>query len=427
MSCPYLAFSDKNGKIYSHPFLRMAASSSGENFLPEKNQLISMPRGSSVFFLPHRFPVGFNPSARSFETLKEFNGHAVYALAAVLPPAYLRLSHPAYVVKKFKALPLWAYTACGFYKGSFYVTARRVDSRIHQSPHLYKAALVKKAIENYLKHYPANRLYRHLSHCALNYNCLNAKNLFLERWEAGIPASSVCNARCIGCISYQSTACEASHQRINFIPTREEIVEAARNFLLKAHNGIVSFGQGCEGEPLLLAKTISSAIAEVRSKVACGTIHMNTNASLPAGITLLCKAGVDSFRVSLNSANEKLYKRYFSPRGYSFSDVISSIAIAKKYNKFVSLNLLVFPGISDSSAEIKALFAFIRNTGIDMIQWRNLHIDPEYYIRRLRFKNFFPQGMSFLLEAVAQEFPHIKMGYFNLPKEKFKSFQNLIK
>lgn len=249
----------------------------------------------------------------------------------------------------------------------------------------------------------------------------------MNRWEAGIPTSPVCNARCLGCLSYQTSDCRASHQRIRFAPTSQEIAEVMRNHLSLAPHSIVSFGQGCEGEPLLRAETIAAAIAHVRRTVHKGTIHMNTNASNPSGVKLLCEAGIDSFRVSINSTNEKLYNRYFAPQGYAFSDVLESIRIAKKYNKFVSFNLLVFPGVTDSDAEIEALCAYIKNTGIDMVQWRNLNIDPEYYCDHMHFDSSKPKGVAHLIKTVARRFPHLKMGYFNLPKEKFKSFNNLIK
>jgi pyruvate-formate lyase-activating enzyme len=186
-----------------------------------------------------------------------------------------------------------------------------------------------------------------------------------------------------------------------------------------ARQAIVSFGQGCEGEPLLEAKLIADSIYKVRAEVSCGTINMNTNASLPQKIKLLCQAGIDSFRVSLNSPQEKFYNLYFKPKGYKFKDVLKSIDIAKKYRKFVSLNLFVFPGFSDSRGQIKSLIKLVRNKEIDMIQWRNLNIDPDYYSQVIGSKSLKPQGILSLLAAIKSEFPGLKTGYFNLPKEDF--------
>ncbi|MDP2923417.1 MAG: radical SAM protein [Candidatus Omnitrophota bacterium] len=426
MRLPFLIFSDKSGKIYSHPFLMMAGTSLNNFSIPKENELLKLPRGSSLFYLPHRIPIGFNPDTKSFEPLFEFKGKKVFSVGAFLIPAYLRLYNPAYSIKQKTTLPLWAYSACGFYRGNFYVAGLRVDSRVRQSPRFYDNSLVRHKVKEFSRLYPQNRLYAHLANCALNYNCLAAKNLFLERWEAPLPTSRFCNARCIGCLSHQESDCLSSHQRINFRPTPEEIVQVILHHFQNAKEAITSFGQGCEGEPLLEEGVITEAISKVREKTARGTINMNTNASIPQRIELLCKAGIDSFRVSLNSPQEKFYNLYFKPRGYRFADVLKSIAIAKKHNKFVSINLFVFPGFSDSQEEIGALIKFIKNTGIDMIQWRNLNIDPDYYLRILPYKKLKPQGILLLLKTIKKQFPYLKMGYFNLPKEQFKSFKNVI-
>jgi hypothetical protein len=58
------------------------------------------------------------------------------------------------------------------------------------------------------------------------YHCFAAKNIFVGRWEAPLPTSPTCNARCVGCLSLQEGECPASQDRIQFVPTPEEI-EAA--------------------------------------------------------------------------------------------------------------------------------------------------------------------------------------------------------
>ena len=427
MNLPYLCFCDRKGKIYHHPYLRMTAQAADKFILPCQEELIRLPSGSTLFYLPDRLPVGYNFKTKNFEVVKEFEGKEVFALSAFPIPAYLRLYTPANIVQNAKILPLWAYTACGFLRGEFYITAKRVDKRIRQSPRFYDNSLIKKSITSFLKEYPNNRLYKHLANCALNYNCLAAKNLFLKRWEAPLPTARSCNARCIGCLSAQESDCVSSHQRITFKPKAAEIAEVAINHLKVAREAIVSFGQGCEGEPLVEAEEIAKAISRVRETLNRGTINMNTNASVPKKIKLLCESGIDSFRVSLNSPQEKFYNLYFRPLGYKFSDVLKSIEIAKKYKKFVSINLFIFPGFSDSSEQIKMLVKFIRKTNIDMIQWRNLNIDPEYYLKQISPKKLNPQGILHLIDIIKKEFPHIKHGYFNLPKEQFLIDQAIIR
>lgn len=419
MSLPYLVFSDSKGKIYHHPYLRMSVSSLEEVTLPNDAELIRLPPGSTLFYLPQRQAIGFDPKENKIEVLDRFEGKEVFAVSAFPIPAFLRLYNPAYISKAKKALPLWAYTACGYSRGNFYIAAKRIDKRVRQSPRFYDQKLVSKQVRSFLKQYPDNRLYRHLANCALNYNCLAAKNLFLQRWEAPLPTARFCNARCLGCLSYQESDCTSSHQRINFKPQVREIAEVMISHLRVAKEAIVSFGQGCEGEPLLESDLIAKSIIKVRENVSRGTININTNASDPKRIERLCQAGMDSFRVSLNSSDEKFYNLYFRPKGYKFSDLIKSIAIAKKYKKFVSINLFVFPGFSDSSGQIKSLVTFIKKTGIDMIQWRNLNIDPDYYLKHIPYKRLKPQGVLCLLNTIKKEFPSLKHGYFNLPKESF--------
>jgi len=426
MNLPYLLFSDSKGKIRRHPFLKMAVSSLNLFKVPQRNDLIKVPKGSSLFYLPHRAPVGFDEETGRFIPLLEFEGKPAFAVAAFIIPAYLRFYNPAAVKAGKGKLPLWAYTACGVIGPDVYVAAKRIDRRIRQSPHFYKNSLIKKQVKLFLGNFPKNRLIRHLTNCALNYNCLAAKNFFLERWEAPVPTSRFCNARCIGCLSYQESDCEASHNRINFKPSISEIYEVMYSHLTHAREAIVSFGQGCEGEPLLEAACIGEAVGRVRKNTNCGTINMNTNASIPKKIDLLCKAGIDSFRVSLNSPQEKFYNLYFRPLSYKFRDVLRSIEIAKKHGKFVSINLFIFPGFSDSREQIRALAGFIKNTGVDMLQMRNLNIDPDFYFEILRCKNSSPQGVRFLVNTLNKEFPRLKIGYFNLPKEKFKKFKNMV-
>lgn len=426
MNLPYLIFSDKHGKIYKHPYLRMAGAGLNLFKQVESKYLIKLPSGSSLFYLPQRAPVGFNPKTGEFEPVLEFEKKEVFALGAFLPPAYLRFHNPASLKTKEQRLPLWAYTACGLSGKGIFVSAQRIDRRARQSPRFYKNKAVEKATKDFLEQYPKNRLYRHLANCALNYNCLAAKNLFLKRWEAPLPTSKSCNAKCIGCLSYQDSDCIASHHRINFSPKANEICEVMVNHLKIAREAGLSFGQGCEGEPLLMADTIAEAIVKVRQETSRGTINMNTNASMPKKIELLCQAGIDSFRVSLNSPIEKFYNLYFRPRNYKFSDVLKSIEVAKKYNKFVSINLFIFPGFSDSDEQISALCRFIKTTGIDMIQVRNLNIDPDYYYEVIGKNAFFSKGIPFLLKTIQSKFPYLKIGYFNLPKEHFKTFKNMV-
>ncbi|MEI9943120.1 MAG: hypothetical protein WDN26_02780 [Chitinophagaceae bacterium] len=123
-------------------------------------------------------------------------------------------------------------------------------------------------MEDLLKAYPHNRLVNHLgNNCALTYQCPAARNYFLGRWECPVPSSPACNANCVGCISLQpdEETIVSTQDRLAFKPTPEEIVEFTVPAILKLlPTPIISFGQGCEGEPLLMWETLCEAIKEIR-------------------------------------------------------------------------------------------------------------------------------------------------------------------
>ena len=237
----------------------------------------------------------------------------------------------------------------------------------------------------------------------------------MNRWEAPLPASPACNARCLGCISFQEhhELC-ATQDRIAFVPTPDEIAGVAVPHLKKAPRAVVSFGQGCEGEPLLQAEVLREAITLIRQATGRGTINLNTNASLPGKVADLSRAGLDSIRVSLNSCRPEHYNAYYRPRGYTFDDVMRSISIMKKDGKFVSINYFVLPGFTDDRIEFESLCKFIDKTRIDFIQMRNFNIDPEWYMRSLNLKaTSGPLGIRSLMERLRERFPHLRFGYFN--------------
>ena len=147
---------------------------------------------------------------------------------------------------------------------------------------------------------------------------------------------------------------------------------------------------------------------------------MNTNASRPKALARLFDAGLDSIRVSLNSAREEYYMRYYKPKDYSFKDVVKSIDMAKGRGVFVSINYLTMPGFTDGEGEYAALKKFLQGHRIDMIQWRNLNFDPVRYFRRLNKGNI-PLGnektigIKEMVDSIRKEFPKLKTGYFNPP------------
>ncbi|HXZ86760.1 MAG TPA: radical SAM protein, partial [Myxococcota bacterium] len=123
-------------------------------------------------------------------------------------------------------------------------------------------------------------------------------------------------------------------------------------------------------------------------------------------------------RVSLNSAREPTYARYYRPRTYAFADVVETLHVARRHGLFASLNLLSFPGVSDRADEADALVKLAAETGVRMIQWRCLNVDPDLYLATLGELPPAPRlGMSALLARVRQALPALRFGYFNPPAE----------
>jgi pyruvate-formate lyase-activating enzyme len=135
-------------------------------------------------------------------------------------------------------------------------------------------------------------------------------------------------------------------------------------------------------------------------------------------LEILCDVGLDSVRVTLNSPHLKFYKRYHQPRGYTFREVVDSLIQAKEKGIYTSINLLVFPGFTDREDEVDGLIDLIRKTNLDLIQMRNLNIDPDLYLKAMgRGEGL---GIFKMVDILKKEFPCLQFGYFNRTKEKFR-------
>ncbi|MBP2667399.1 MAG: Pyruvate-formate lyase-activating enzyme, partial [Firmicutes bacterium] len=263
------------------------------------------------------------------------------------------------------------------------------------------------------KDLPENRLVEHLAHCSKEWHCCTAQNLFYRRWEAGIPTSQTCNANCLGCISLQPAECCPSPQsRITFSPSVEEVAAVSFYHLDTAPDAIISFGQGCEGEPALAAGIIAAAINQVRRKTSRGIFNINTNAGYTEGIRQIADAGIDSLRVSLISAREETHQAYYRS-SYSLEAVRASIRYAKQKGCHVSVNMLLFPGLNDQSAEIEAWQEFLRDTGVDMIQLRNLNMDPDELRKAVPFFLEPGSGVPVMVRQLQDAVPELQFGSFS--------------
>ncbi len=422
---PHLIVADSEGQILDHPFLGMAGRLGSEVVPVPLEDLLRIPEGSKLFTMPGSHPVAWDPRRSAYRMVPrvQIGGRrfTCSTVAAFLPPGYTRTLLPAAAYPGPQPpLPLWSYTAVGWDGEAFVAAAVRTDPMDHSAAHHYDDRQLLPRIRERLKGHQDNPILGQLARCATEYHCLAAKNLFLGRWEAPLPVANSCNSACVGCLSWQpSTACASSHDRIRYAPTADHVVEVALPFLSTVPEAIASFGQGCEGEPLLLADVIAEAIRRIRQTTDRGTINCNTNGSLPRRVEQIARAGLDSIRISLNSALGPTYTGYYLPRSYRWDDVRASIRIAKESGIYTTLNYLVFPGVTDREEELDALLNLIRDARPDMIQMRNLSIDPELYLRTVPSVRGKCLGIRTVLRALRRECPWLEIGYFNRPKELF--------
>jgi pyruvate-formate lyase-activating enzyme len=419
---------NQNGEIFELDGFAAVGLAKRQLVLLSEENTAPMPHGSELMYLPDRFPILYNISKGEFQHLFEnpyHPGEPIYPVSVFNSPGYVVSAISAYGEREGAGfLPLFSYGAAGWYHGEFRSAVFLIDPEKRQDLRLMPRRRVVEGIRAKRRQMPHNRLCLHLESCAQIYGCPAAKNFFLQRFEAPLPTAKHCNARCRGCLSRQiDDDIHHSQDRIDFTPSPKEIAEVAVSHIQSVKHAVVSFGQGCEGEPLLAGETIVSAIRRIRHLTRKGTINMNTNGSRPVVLERLIDAGLDSIRVSLNSLRAECYNAYFRPKDYRFSDVVQGIDVALRQGIHVSLNYIHLPGFTDVPQEVKALVSFIRQHPIQMIQWRNLNYDPVRYWKLMGRITSQGEGLGMhaLVDKIRDQFPYLHHGYFNPPKELFKS------
>jgi wyosine [tRNA(Phe)-imidazoG37] synthetase (radical SAM superfamily) len=419
---PFLLYSDGQGNIFEDTSLYVLGRSGWDAVEVDPEDWIPLPEGGNLYELPGRRGIGMDVISGEIRLCEKG-----WAVAAFIPPAHTGFYMAAYeTLPDAPTLPLFCYTAAGWHNDVFYVPAIRIEQDIRQECAGFDDIKIQEGLAVSLNAYPNNRLVKHLAeNCCLTYHCPAARNYFMGRWECPIPISPACNANCIGCISFQpeEETIVSTQDRLTFKPTAQEVIEYTVPHLQTAPFPIVSFGQGCEGEPLLMWETIRESIIEIRKHTNRGSININTNGSNPKAVEALMKAGLDSIRVSTNSAREDIYTKYYRPNNYTFNDIVESLKIAGEMGGWTSINYFVFPGMTDSAAELDALRTLIQETKLKMIQWRNFNIDPDWYLGKINVQDTGERyGVRQFMDIIHEEFPDVKYGYFNPPKERMIHF-----
>jgi hypothetical protein len=221
---------------------------------------IPLPPGTTLSQLPDRLAQG--RLAGRATTLPAAAG---WAAAAILPPGYTRTLLPAYEeTVGARVLPLYGYSAVAWFGNELRVAGLRTDPYDPWQPRHFNQPDLAERVEDLRARFPRNRVIEQLATCALAYRCFTAQNTFYQRWEGALPSSHGCNAACLGCISEQWGEVAAPQSRVAFRPSAGDLSELALHHLSGKRATMVSFGQGCEGEPLTRGAALVEALRAIR-------------------------------------------------------------------------------------------------------------------------------------------------------------------
>ncbi|HYL70199.1 MAG TPA: radical SAM protein [Candidatus Dormibacteraeota bacterium] len=379
------------------------------------DDVVPLPENASLMHLPGRTALTLDAAGEVFAA------EGFLPMAAVLPVGYLRTLLPALREEpERQRLPLFGYAAVAEHRGALVAAAARTDDFAWRQPSLRPGRPdLEAALRAARAALPGNRLVDHLAVCALQNRCYTAQNTLLRRYEGALPASPACNADCLGCISLQSDgAAPAPQPRMRFAPTAAELVELATYHLGGDGAEIVSFGQGCEGEPLTRDDALGDATAEIRRRHPEATIHVNTNGSRPRMLERLVDAGCNSVRISAISFTDSVFRAYYRPVGYSLDDVIACGRVMASSGGQVCVNLLTFPGLTDAPEEIERTAAACSDMRVHQVQWRSLNVDPGWLIAVLERRGHDLArgvGLRAAMQELRRRLPGVEHGNFTRP------------
>jgi pyruvate-formate lyase-activating enzyme len=343
-------------------------------------------------------------------------GSGRLAVAAVLPPGHLRTQLPAYADATDKPdLTPRAYTAVAADDaGELVVAAVLIDRDPTHDVEGYPKAEIAAKVNEALRSRPADRLVRQLARCAREYGCRAAANAFYGRWECALPIAAPTNERPPVSIAPRLDGEAEPREPAAFHATAEEVASLATQHIA-AGGTLVSFGRACEGEPLLAARLVQDAIRLIRATTRSGTIHLETNGSVPAALRRLAATGLDAVTIRLGSARADTYEALHRPDGYRFTDVRASLRVAAEQRLATSLLVPVLPGIFDRAEEVSALVGL----GSELpegsaILLRDLAADPLRALSAVKGREACI-GVARALERLREELPHLRVGAFVRP------------
>lgn len=445
-------------QVYEHPELELALDNGLDVVRPGKKDLIEIPDGWDLMAMPGTLPIGYDAKSGAFVTVRTFTVQEggrertfePCAVAVHPPPGFVRSHHPAaeyqdttHPDEKLKrrgagrlaiyqapeeqkreggddgarpGLPLWAYTAVGYGRRGPVAALFQADETSRWAPELYYQPSLDEKVKARLQEDPENRVLRQLATCAQEYLCCCAQNVFYERWEGAVPIAPACTAACLGCLSKDPAWNTPTPQkRLKFSPSPEEIARVIAHHLEVAPEPMMSFGQGCEGEPCMNGPVLVEAVRLARERTKRGIININTNGSRPEVIREAAKAGANALRVSINTFDPDVYTAYYRPADYTYDTVIESLYVGRDMGMHVSINLLIWPGWTDRMDEVDRISKLVEDGALHMIQLRNLCVDAGHFRTVLppREKRGFLLGMRAFVEKLHRRHPNLRFGTFN--------------
>jgi hypothetical protein len=433
-----LLLATPEGEVFEHPSLEMALDTGLDFVRPGRRDLIAVPAGWDYMAMPGTRPVGFNPETGNFEPVKSFTvdledgGKRTFepwAVAIHPPPGYVRTHHPAaeytdatHPDEKFKILgggrlPMADALDAEKQSGGDDTAAMFLgDETSRWAPDLYYKDNLDERIEARLSEDPENQILKQLSSCAGKYLCCCAQNIFYERWEGAVPMAPACTAACLGCLSKDPEWNTPTPQkRLKFSPDPEHIARVMTHHLENAEEPMVSFGQGCEGEPTMYGSELVESVRLTRAKTRRGIIHINTNGSRPQVIRDAARAGANSWRLSINTFDPDVYTAYYRPGDYTFDTVMESLYAGRDAGLYTCINFLIWPGWTDRLAELDAVSKHVEAEAVQMIQLRNLCVDPGHFRTVLpsRKARGLLMGMKAFVDELHRRHPNLRFGTFN--------------
>jgi pyruvate-formate lyase-activating enzyme len=338
------------------------------------------------------------------------------AVAAILPPGYLRTQLPAYADTTDKPdLSPRAYAAVAADDaGDLVVAAALIDRDPTHQIDAYPKAEIASKVNEALRSRPADRLTRQLARCAREYGCRAAANAFYGRWECALPVAAPANEHPPTVVAPRFDGEAEPREPAAFHATVEEVASLAIQHIA-AGGTLVSFGRACEGEPLLVPRMVEDAIHRIRAATRSGTIHLETNGSVPTALRRLAANGLDSVTIRILSARADTYDTLHRPEGYRFADVRASLRVAAEQRLATSLLIPVLPGIFDRAEEIAALVDMAGDLREgSAILLRDLAADPLRALAAVKSREA-RIGVAHAVERLRHELPQLRVGSFVRP------------